>query len=422
MTGTERAASESVAAFPEVPGCRIEERIAPGVACDIYRAIDTTLNREVVVKVAPRGASADFQQQFLDAARIIAPLQHPGISPIYQSGRLADGRPFLVMPFISGVTLVEFLSQCGDSQLDQFRLLRLFENVCEAMAYIHSRGVIHRNLMPSQILLGPLGNVQVIGWGQATRAAEPKPIHPSAPNGPLGRPTYHSPELVRGEWGQVSFPSDVFMLGAILAHILTGQPPFKGVGATSTPHESPGDVSEVFARLENCGKDPTMIALAKRCLSPKPEIRPANAGEIASAIAAYRAGLEERLRTEAVERTSAAAIEVEKGKRRQLQLALLLVVGLFIVWTGAFLWWYDHQAAKWKLLGNRSDDKPAATSADERERSAAQRKANQEMLQKIRRLQLERDMAIRKQMLDREPLPPPPVVAPPPREVNPDGP
>jgi eukaryotic-like serine/threonine-protein kinase len=173
---------------------------------------------------------------------------------------------------------------------------------------------------------------------------------------PLGTPAYMPPEQARGEWDKVDCRADVFALGGILIEILTGRPTFAGYSAAEVIQKAAtGDLSEAFARLNACGEDAELIAIAKLCLSPNPAHRPADAGELATLIAAYRGGIDERLRKSEAERLAAAAIAVEKGKRRQVQLALLLVAGMFIIWSVALIWWQDRQTTVRRILNKERE-------------------------------------------------------------------
>jgi serine/threonine-protein kinase len=229
-------------------------------------------------------------------------------------------------------------------------------------------------------MIGAFGEVQVIGWGLATVLARkesgppnrepllgtPAYMPPEQTRGDreplLGTPAYMPPEQTRGEWDKVDCRADVFALGGILIEILTGRPTFSADSvAELIQNAASGDMSEAFARLDACGEDAELIALAKRCLSPNPAHRSADAGELAALVSAYRESIDGRLRKSEVERLAAVEIAAEKGKRRQVQLALLLVAGMFIIWTGALVWWQDRQTTVRRILEKEreADEKQA---------------------------------------------------------------
>jgi len=363
-TGTPTATTG--ADLPVIPGYEVLSEIGRSREGIVYVARDTTLNYEVAVKMpgflAPE---ADTESRFVRAARIAAQLQHPGVPPIFDLGTQPDGRPFLVMKLIKGQGLAKMLTERPKPITDRIRFLSVFEQVCQTVAYAHAHHVIHRDLKPQHVMIGEFGEVQVIGWGLATVLAgnESGPSDRPPNREPLlGTPAYMPPEQARGEWDKVDCRVDVFTLGGILIEILTGRPTFIGdTAAELIGKAASGDLSEAFARLNACGEDAELIALAKRCLSPNPAHRPADAGELAALVSAYRGSIDARLRKSEAERLSAVAIAAEKGKRRQVQLALLLVAGMFIIWTGALVWWQDRQTTVRRILEKEreADEKQA---------------------------------------------------------------
>jgi len=139
--------------------------------------------------------------------------------------------------------------------------------------------------------------------------------------------------------------SDVFGLGAILAVILTGQPPFAAATAEITRGlVARGKMEECFARLDGCGADPELVALCKRCLAPEQADRPADAGEVARAVAALRAAADERARRAELERVRAEGEARAQRQKRRAQLALAAAVVALVLGGGAFAWWSNVQA------------------------------------------------------------------------------
>jgi tetratricopeptide (TPR) repeat protein len=308
----------------------------------VYAATDTELGREVALKtLRPEYASASAAARFVDEARITARLQHPGIPPIYRTGELSDGRPFLAMKLIRGRTLAALLAT-NPSLEDR---LGAFEQVCLAVGYAHEHGVIHRDLKPANVMVGAFGEVQVMDWGLAKVLGEaPVGFTDGAPDSAadetrqgeaMGTPQFMPPEQARGAWHEVDERADVFALGGVLAVLLTGVPPYTGPTSRAVlARAESGDLTECFARLDACGADAELIALAKRCLSAERDLRPASAGEVAEAVAAHRAGVRARL---AAAETARAAAEVEareQKRRRRVQLALAAAV-LLIAAGGA---------------------------------------------------------------------------------------
>jgi serine/threonine protein kinase len=278
------------------------EEIAHGGMGIIYRATDTVLGREVAVKVlqdryAPDSGTA---RRFADEARITAQLQHPAIPAVHDLGALPDGRPFLAMKLIKGETLEDLLKRRANPAEGRGRFVAAFEQVCQAVAYAHAHDVIHRDLKPANVMVGAFGEVQVMDWGLAkVLGARPgertDPEETAAPTavvsrrdsddlftqagGVLGTPAFMPPEQAAGAVGTVDWRSDVFGLGAVLAVILTGRPPFVADTAEAARVKAAqGDVGACFARLEACGADPDLVARCRRCLAARPEDRPVAAG------------------------------------------------------------------------------------------------------------------------------------------------
>jgi tetratricopeptide (TPR) repeat protein len=156
-----------------------------------------------------------------------------------------------------------------------------------------------------------------------------------------------SPEQARGEVDQLDERCDVFGLGAILCVILTGQPPYPGLGGKEAYRQAEkAELAEAHARLETCGADAELLRLAKACLSPQREHRPRDAGEVARALAAYQAGVRERLQRAEQERAVAQVEVREEHKRRRLTVALAVAGLLVVSLAGAGALYVQRQGAE----------------------------------------------------------------------------
>jgi serine/threonine-protein kinase len=309
----------------------------------------------------------------VEEARIGGQLQHPGIVPVYELGRFPDLRPYFTMKLVKGRTLAEHLKARPDLSHDRARFLTIFEQVCQTVAYAHSKGVIHRDLKPGNVMVGAFGEVQVMDWGLAKVLSRPADGGGTAvlsspatgtdgQTGVIGTPDYMPPEQARGEAEAVDERADVFGLGGILCTVLTGKPPFvaaaadellQDVAAGKRSKEAArariaaavrrkaenGDLSETFARLDACGADADSVTLAKACLAPRPEDRPRDAGVVAARMADYQAAMQERLRKAELERVAAEARAAEERRRRRAQLALGATLLLLIAVGGGGAWW-----------------------------------------------------------------------------------
>ena len=154
--------------WPEFESGRyaVVEEIGRGGMGTVYLALDEELGREVAIKIPNALASASLERRLRNEARVLARLEHPGIVPIHDAGRLADGRLFYVMKRVRGRTLGEHLRDNPDLN----ERLRLFERVCEPVAFAHAQGFIHRDLTPGNVMLGAFGEVMVMDWGVAKQS------------------------------------------------------------------------------------------------------------------------------------------------------------------------------------------------------------------------------------------------------------
>jgi serine/threonine-protein kinase len=148
---------------------QLGEEIGRGGMGAVPRARDPHLDRELAVEVL-QGDGHDrpeLVRRFVEEAQVCSQLQHPGIVPVHDLGRLEDGPPFFATKLGQGRTLAELLRESARPAADPPRLLAVFEQVCQAVAYAHSKGVIHRDLKPSNVMVGAFGEVQVMDWGLA---------------------------------------------------------------------------------------------------------------------------------------------------------------------------------------------------------------------------------------------------------------
>lgn len=217
-------------------------------------ALDEELNREIALKeILPAHAdNTENRERFVREAEITGALEHPGVVPVYSLGQFADGRPYYAMRFIRGMNLqmaIEDYHREADGSADspiRFRgLVAKIIHVCQTMEYAHSRGVVHRDIKPGNIMLGDYGETLVVDWGLAktldeeafvTDVSTAPPVQASKRASStstqvgrvVGTPSYMSPEQAAGRLDALGPTSDIYSLGATLYQLITGKVPFRG--------------------------------------------------------------------------------------------------------------------------------------------------------------------------------------------------
>jgi tetratricopeptide (TPR) repeat protein/tRNA A-37 threonylcarbamoyl transferase component Bud32 len=278
----------------------------------VWLARDLGLGRDVALKeLRPERADQPaLWARFLREAQVTGQLEHPGIVPVYEVGRHPDEQPFYTMRFVRGRTFAEAAqayhqrrSRGAAGRLELRELLSAFVGVCNAVAYAHSRGVLHRDLKPQNVVLGDYGEVIVLDWGLAklTTAAEGEAADqaPVALGGEgsrdetvagqvLGTPAYMAPEQAEGRLDLLDGRTDVHGLGAVLYEVLCGCPPFGGADTTAVlrqvVHEAPVPPRSVVP-----GTPPALEAVCLKTLAKRPAERYASVKELAQEVQRYLA-------------------------------------------------------------------------------------------------------------------------------------
>jgi serine/threonine-protein kinase len=273
----------------------------------VWLAHDASLGRDVALKeLRPeRAGNPAVGTRFLREAQITGQLEHPGVVPIYEVGqRPEDQAPFYTMRFVRGRTLAEAVAayhqrrargEAGPLELRE--LLTAFVGVCNAVAFAHSRGVLHRDLKPQNVVLGDYGEVIVLDWGlarllhQAPGEGDAVPVQVSAESEAgatvqgqvLGTPAYMAPEQAEGRLDQLGPATDVYGLGAVLYEILAGRAPFRGKETAPVLRQV---IYEPPARPRSMvGAAPAALeAVCLKALAKKPAERYATAKEVAAEV------------------------------------------------------------------------------------------------------------------------------------------
>jgi tetratricopeptide (TPR) repeat protein len=283
-----------------VPGVEI----ARGGMGRILAAEDRLLGRRVALKQIRR-SSEGLARRFQREQRITARLQHPAIIPIHDAGTLADGEPFFVMRLVKGESLDRSAAAARTLEA-RLRLLPAVIGVVDAVAYAHGEGVVHRDLKPQNVLVGPFGEVVVLDWGLA-RELDGVADQPGNTEGSddeeasgsgggdalatragevLGTLAYMAPEQAEGR--QADARSDVYGLGAMLYHVLTGAPPHAGRGASLSSGAARHAPRPLAARVPEAPAD--LVAIVERAMAADPEARYPSAQQLAEDLKRWQAG------------------------------------------------------------------------------------------------------------------------------------
>ena len=258
-------------------------RLGMGGMGEVRRVRDRYLGRTLALKTLHEAFTArpTLVARFREEAQATAQLQHPGIVPIYDLGQLPDGRLWFTMKEVSGQTLGQVIEQVHASSSDQGqvapggwslrRLVAALRQVCEAVGYAHSRGVVHRDLKPDNIMVGEHGEVLVLDWGLAKVLRRSPGVSPSSTQGAVqtdrstvsaletrigavaGTPAFMPPEQALGRVDAVGPQSDVYALGAILYCALSGHSPYRN-----------GDAAAVLAKVRRGPPEPLVTRIGVR--------------------------------------------------------------------------------------------------------------------------------------------------------------
>jgi serine/threonine-protein kinase len=258
------------------------EHVGQGGMGIVFRAKQISLGREVAIKMIQRNRlnSPEDHQRFLAEAEATARLEHPGIVQVYEVGEF-EGTPYFSMQFIRGETLSQRLQ---NGPLPQRQTALLMAAVSRAIDYAHKQGILHRDIKPSNIILDEGGTVRVTDFGLAKFFGTND--HLTRTGAILGTPSYMSPEQASGRSNQLGPTSDVYSLGTVLYHLLTGRPPI----VADSPLELALKVLEqepVPPRVLEPKIDRDLEMVVVRCLQKPPDLRYATAGDLADDLEAF---------------------------------------------------------------------------------------------------------------------------------------
>lgn len=263
------------------------EEIGRGGMGVVFKARHLKLNRLVALKMILAGelASLDDRSRFMAEASAAAKLQHQSIVAVHEVGQ-QDGKLFFCMEYVSGENFLQVLRSGQCTPKDAAKILL---QVVRAMAYAHKQGVLHRDLKPSNILISESGDAKITDFGLAKNISNRKSVtikKVTLTGAVVGTPAYMSPEQAAGAGGEIGPASDVYSIGAILYFVLTGRAPFQGASPMDTLLMVL-DQDPIPPRILNRKADRELEMICLRCLQKPPELRYANAEELAADLEAY---------------------------------------------------------------------------------------------------------------------------------------
>ena len=285
-----------VAEWPDLADTkyRLLDELGRGGMSTVYLAEDAVLGRRVALKVISTGAAdAQTADRMLREARILARLEHPGIVPVHDAGALPDGRIFYAMKRVEGERLDVLAAKAPLADR-----LRIFQRICEAVAFAHAHGVLHRDLKPENVMVGSFGEVLVMDWGvaklldaaeRATRGRTEARAAETSAGTVVGTLSYMAPEQAEARADAISPRTDVYALGGLLYFLLARRPPFEGTAAEARTRGEASAPPIPPRRIEPSIPRP-LEAVVARAMSADPAARYASAEDLAAEVARFLGG------------------------------------------------------------------------------------------------------------------------------------
>jgi len=388
------------------------KEIAKGGMGAILSAKDLNIRRNVAMKVLlePSQASKAKVQRFIHEAQITGQLEHPSIVPLHDLGTDAEGKVFYTMKYVEGDTLKDILQKIKDADkkaIKDFplsRLLNIFMRVCDAIAFAHSKNVIHRDLKPDNIMIGEYGEVLVLDWGLAKVLSDqdkelpkrqeskelPEGIHEivdsirmdtdqvmkTMDGDIMGTPGYMAPEQAKGEIDDLNERTDIYALGAILYTILTLRPPLEGnnvnqllLKTVSGEIKKPTTYNQGKVELVHCPASripDALSAVAMRALATEQSGRYPSVEDLQKDIEAYQGGFLTSVEDAGIGKQIKLFI-----KRNKVASVAALLIGVLLVGSSVINYVQRNEAVAQRdradrALSDLKDTAPALISASKR--------------------------------------------------------
>ncbi|MFT5049653.1 MAG: tetratricopeptide (TPR) repeat protein [Chlamydiales bacterium] len=313
---------------------RVQGEIGRDALSYVLKVEDTDLGRTVAMKVLrdEHLANASAIRVFVQEAQVAAQLQHEGILPVYDFGLHPDGRPYYTMKIVRGDALSVLLSARLSVDAEPRRFLSIFEQVCRAVAYAHTRGIAHCGIDGRHVMVGAQDEAQVVHWASARFLAgdESAAGEASRPVAAADNVAHMAPEAARADYRSCDERTDVFALGSMLCEILTGTPAYRGRSDEDVRGlAAQARLDDAYLRLDRCESHSELVALARDCLVAGQSGRPQSAAEVLTRLNRSMLSLD-ALRGEA-ESTAKDAMETAASERRSARKSRLLAEALVLV-------------------------------------------------------------------------------------------
>lgn len=302
---------------------RIVDFIGAGGMGEVYRAIHSKIGRIAAVKVLTQATqSSGFVDRFFNEARIQASLQHPNIATLYDFCEVA-AQPCIIMEYIDGQAISERIAAYGALPLTE--TVYVFERVCEAIEYIHSHGVIHRDIKSNNIKISSQGQVKLLDFGIAKSQTSQQLTQVGSVIGTL---QYLAPELIRG--GTADERGDIWALGVLLYEMITGRVPFEAATI--------GDLCDKIDRVSyappaqlNPAVPREVAQIIARCLKKNPSERYNSAGELLADVRRLNALVSKPGLSSTVSEAATEYVEAKSAASSKLPLVIGAVAGVFVI-------------------------------------------------------------------------------------------
>ncbi len=311
--GAESGQSLSLDGTDSPPEFILRSRIGTGGQGEVWDAMQTSLDREVAIKLV-RAAADENAEPFLHEAWTVATLDHPNIVPVYELSQtqiLGNTCHLLAMKLLRGDSWEAHLERergVEDFNLDDFlsRHLKILSSVCHALAYAHSKKIVHLDLKPSQVVLGDFGEVYLLDWGlamsvddkapQISSGSQPKFRTKDSTSSPGGTPAYMAPEQALGHTEGLGYHTDIYLLGAILFEIIAGCPPH--LSSTVSSAYSRAKQNMINPVPDHCPPDLRLLILSS--LSTDPTERPQSVEDFRHTIQEFLGGSSRKRESEEI--------------------------------------------------------------------------------------------------------------------------